>query len=611
MNHPVKTEGKTFHQVCVTIFLLIWGLIPGWWYARFRHSVFALDDPSLINFLSDKKISLLEKTFTNIGANRWRPIANIGFVMVHGLVGNSYFGWWAINVILLGLLVIATTALFIRASGSLLVGLGLGMLVATSRFSQYQVINATGVMEAIGNLLFILMIFGLYEFWRSSKIRWMQSSLMCFTLLIFTHERYQTILLAWFVFISLHFSWNMSRRIKWGIAFALPVVILNVMKKFIFDIPLFVGTGSAWEMGYTAKSATDHFFMAISSLSGMNLGPNYLVGASFEIQNINHQVASLGIVFLFGAILCGPILGRQTHSGATVLKNMDYKSSSLVLIAIMIGSVITTIRLEQRWLVTSYLFLMLGVAVSFYNSNLENRFNRSIRVVPILLFVSLGIFMNFHYRTAVDGVYFRSHQTGAEILLNTVKPVLESSAQFETSLYVVDPNPGANWDAALRPIVTSNTRLQLPNVITVADEADIPDSYQGVTALFLDVTTGILSSRNIVIPPKFEITGDVFPDGWAGKNLTITNISKKCSTIEISIDPKGNWGKNIVTISPSFGEVSRVPITKDVVKTILTPSGEKPSIDIQFKNVWIPADQSASEDVRALSAALTVTCSQP
>ena len=66
-----------------------------------------------------------------------------------------------------------------------------------------------------------------------------------------------------------------------------------------------------------------------------------------------------------------------------------------------------------------------------------------------------------------------------------------------------------------------------------------------------------------------------------------------------------------MTISPSFGEVSRVPIAKDVIKTILTPSGENPSIDIQFKNVWIPADQSASEDVRALSAALTATCSQP
>jgi hypothetical protein len=466
-------------------------------------------------------------------------------------------------------------------------------------------------MEALGNLLFILMIFGLYEFWRSSQIRWMQSSLMCFTLLVFTHERYQTILLAWFVFISLHFSWNMSRRIKWGIAFALPVVILNVMKKFIFDIPLFVGTGSAWSMGYTAKSATDHFLMAVGDLSGANLGPNWLAGASFETQNINHQIASLGIVFLFGTILCGPILGKQTHSGITVLKNMDFKSSSLVLIAIMIGSVITTIRLEQRWLVTSHLFLMLGVAVSFFNSNSENRFNRSIRIVPILLFVSLGIFMNFHYRTAVDGVYFRSHQTGTEILLNTVKPVLENSAKFETSLYVVDPNPGANWDAALRPIVTSNTRLQLPNVITVANEADIPDSYEGVTALFLDTSTGVLSSRSIAIPPKFEVTGDVFPDGWAGKNLTITNISKKCSTIEISIDPKGNWGKNIVTISPSFGEVSRVPIAKDLVKTILTPSGENPSIDIQFKNVWIPAEQGTSEDVRALSAALTVTCPQP
>ena len=611
MDHAVKTDRHTFRRAYIGLLLLVWGAIPGWWYRRFRHSVFALDDPSLINFLSDKKISLAQKTISNIGANRWRPIANFGYVTIHQLVGNSYFGWWTINVVLLGLLAIAATALFIRASGSLLVGLSLGMLVATSRFSQYQVITATGVMEALGNLFFILMIIGLYEFWRSSEIRWLQSSLVSFTLLVFTHERYQTILVACLIFFGLHFSWKVSRRIKWGIAFALPVLILNLFKKFVFDIPLFVGTGSAWSMGYTAKSAIDHFFMALSDLGGVNLGPNYLVGVSLEAQNINHQIASLAIVFLLGAIIFSPILGKQPHTKITVLRNMDYKVSSLVLVSVMIMSVITTIRLEQRWLVTSHLFLMLGVAVSFYSCSSENRLSRSIRVVPILCFVFLGIFMNFYYRIGVDGVYFRSSQIGTQVILDVVNPILANSAPFETSLYVVDPTPATNWDVTLRPIVTANTHLRLPTLITVADEADIPNTFAGASALFYDTATGVLSSRAIVIPPKFEITGDVFEDGWVGKNLTITNIDKRCTSMQIVFNPKGNWGENVALLTPSFREPLRINIKKDEVSATFKPSGETPHIDIQFRNAWIPSKQGTNEDVRTLSVVLTVSCSEP
>ena len=364
--------------------------------------------------------------------------------------------------------------------------------------------------------------------------------------------------MAWFVFFGLHFSWKISRRIKWGIAFALPVMILNLFKKFVFDIPLFVGTGSAWSMGFTASSTIDHFLMALGDLSGVNIGPNYLVGVSLEAQNINHQIASLGIIFLFGAILLSPILGKHSHC---------------------------------------------------FNS--ENRLSRSIRLVPILCFIFLGIFMNFYYRTAVDGVYFRSSQIASQSLLNSVKPILDNSIQSENSLYVIDPTPGANWDVALRPIISANTDLRLPTLITVADEADIPNTFAGAVALFYDTATGVLSSREVVITPKFEITGDVFEDGWVGKNLAITNIDKRCTSMQIVFNPKGNWGGNVALLTPSFSEPSLINIKNNEVSATFEPSGETPHIDIQFRNVWIPSEQGTNEDVRALSVALTVTCSQP
>ena len=290
--------GKLFRRFCIGILLLFCGCIPCWWYWRFRHSVFAQDDPGLINFLSDDNISLAQKTVSNISSNRWRPVANVGFVLVHQLVNNSYFGWWTVNVILLGLLVVVCTGLFVRASDSIPVGMALGLLVATSRFSQYQVINATGVMEVLGNIFFIMMLFGVYEYWRSHDIRWIHISLIFFSILTFTHERYQTILVAWLIFFAFHSGWKYIAKFTWCVAYALPVILLNFFKKYIFHIPLLVGTESLSSMGYTAQSTVSHLFMALSGLCGLNLGPNHLVGSSFEVLNINHQMASVGIVFL-------------------------------------------------------------------------------------------------------------------------------------------------------------------------------------------------------------------------------------------------------------------------------------------------------------------------
>ena len=140
----------------------------------------------------------------------------------------------------------------------------------------------------------------------------------------------------------------------------------------------------------------------------------------------------------------------------------------------MVLSVITTIRLEQRWLVTSHLFLLLGVACLYRQTFFISFATKALRIVPVLCLVLLSIFMNLEYRKTIDGVFFRSAQIGTGSLIKMVMPFFEGSAQYESPIYIVDPTPDANWDAVLRPLILANTELSLPRLITVTDQTDIP-----------------------------------------------------------------------------------------------------------------------------------------
>ena len=114
-----------------------------------------------------------------------------------------------------------------------------------------------------------------------------------------------------------------------GIAVALPVMILNLFKKFVFDIPLFVGTGSARSMGFTASSTIDHFLMALGDLSGVNIGPNYLVGVSLEAQNINIKLHLLESYFFLVRFSLAQFLAIILTLKELFLKTLTTKSFHL------------------------------------------------------------------------------------------------------------------------------------------------------------------------------------------------------------------------------------------------------------------------------------------
>ncbi len=82
--------------------------------------------------------------------------------------------------------------------------LSAGTLVTTSRFLFYQITNAVGLMESVA--LLFLVLFSIFFYFSMQDIDtnfYKVLALLTLTILIFTHERYQTLLLPILLILAL------------------------------------------------------------------------------------------------------------------------------------------------------------------------------------------------------------------------------------------------------------------------------------------------------------------------------------------------------------------------------------------------------------------------
>jgi hypothetical protein len=70
-------------------------------YWNITKSVFAMDDPSLINFFQNPNTSTSEKLFPSLVSNRFRPVADVFQFFTFQILANSYWGWVVLNLIVL------------------------------------------------------------------------------------------------------------------------------------------------------------------------------------------------------------------------------------------------------------------------------------------------------------------------------------------------------------------------------------------------------------------------------------------------------------------------------------------------------------------------------
>jgi hypothetical protein len=112
------------------------------------------------------------------------------------------------------------------------------------------------------------------------------------------------------------------------------------------------------------------------------------------------------------------------------------------------------------------------------------------------------------------------------------------------------------------------------------------------------------------------LLGEVYPDGWVGKAVTVVPLEADCGTLDLRIVPAALKSSSLVanqtnmTITTSSGHVSSVSIGAipvDVPFVVDAPPGRF-WITIVFDSSMRPSSNGTSPDERELSAGLSAEC---
>jgi hypothetical protein len=462
------------------LMLVALAVSPLIFYWGFRIGSFTVDDPGLISYLSDGKRSFWDKVFNNISSSRWRPLSEFHYLLGWAINGKDYSSWMIYSSFFLGVTGIAFFGTLQVAGVASHFAFGFSLLLITSRFSQYQVVTSTGLMESLGLLLFILLVLSLVVAIRDpsrSAHRWTP---IVFLSLVLTHERFQVLVLPLLFFFLYVTKWEKrDQRVIYAISVVSIPIFLFVIKQLILDLPALVGVGSSTKLGFTSEGFLQHSAQAVLQLVGLNVGEPYLVGLNTPSQNGSTQsVGLVSVVFLVAAISIGLYCiyrsSPQTRggSGRSVSVAGVMVCGILGVASLVVGSSVTQ-RLELRWLSTPYvLVLFLGA----FTLDRWNRAGRNLNLAPIVIFISLissSLLMNFKYRDAMDGIFFRSGQYSVRQSLDTLIPAFEEAIREKLALVVVDPLGRAEMAASLVLLVKSHSDVPVPHLIEVARLSEV------------------------------------------------------------------------------------------------------------------------------------------
>jgi hypothetical protein len=412
---------------------------------------FSLDDPTyLLNAGNSSEASFIQSIFGSTAANRFRPVSDITQYLAFKIAGENSTLWWIINCALIAVCAFILSYAVNKTFRPNLISLFIGISLITSRFLQYNASQVIGVMESTNNILILLIAIFVQKHSHSKESKHLLTAIFLFMLICFSHERFQTLILAFLVYILLVTRKEKKKALLLIGYLVFPIALLASVK-LVLDFPQLVGTGSVTELGFRWDTTFMHACFAFLQIFGINFGPGYLVGVSFEFGPTWLQVLGV-LVFTCGLVICAKYLSatKSRHkAGADVSLRVFWPL--LFCSALLPGLV--TIRLEQRWLMAPMIILML-VASRFLAD--KEKVKRLISSVFLLGYLA----MNFFYVANSSSIFFRGTQDYAVKLLATLGDAWVESSRSANEIVLIakdDPKGLADY---IEKVMRSNTPIE-------------------------------------------------------------------------------------------------------------------------------------------------------
>jgi len=297
------TELKNKNNFLLLLFALATPIIIYLYFLNWKTDTAYGDD--LVVFKEYWKLhTFSERINLPVQFGKYRPLHGMSISFIIELFQKNLTGYYFFNIAVQTInawLFALIINLFLRSP---FFSLLLGLIVGLSRlfyFNIAQLLNG-GALEGLAMAFFLAFLYFLCKAFISKgeppqKSKALLASIVFANLGTYTHERY--IILFPFIVLVLFLSPSLKKidlrtRTILGLAAVISIVLNVAIKKSVYSLPFFIGTGNT-SIQFSISSAITFFFEAILTLFQINSGPPYLVGIPFS----SLSPLSKALVFLF------------------------------------------------------------------------------------------------------------------------------------------------------------------------------------------------------------------------------------------------------------------------------------------------------------------------
>jgi hypothetical protein len=441
----------------VFIFLIIF-----FYFLRWRTRTIYGDDL----YVYDDHLGL--KTFSQIisyppGGGKYRPVNRAITYIVIELFKKNLMLYYVFNVAIQALntfLLALIINLFVR---SRILSVLLSLVFGISRFPFHNISQLMfgGVLEGLAMTFFMAFLFYIVKFAKDAdpasapknKANALIWSLVFANLDLYTHERY-IVLLPFVVLMVLFFPaagrLSAKQKISFSVIAILSMVLNVAIKKYLLNMPFFVGTGGDPNMSFSLNSALSFLSEGILAIFQINIGPQYLsclpivvLPPPIQLFDVFVFVCLLAVLFLY-VFFAGKAFAQKEES---TKNNLFIFISLVVLLLFCLAPAVSTIRLEHRWLQASFavFILMLSIALSSFPYK-----NNIIKYASFLGLAGLILVMNnIYFSKGASNLFMKMAETDASHFKqaldnNTIHANTERLYIWEKQKRVNEDN-GLNW----------------------------------------------------------------------------------------------------------------------------------------------------------------------
>jgi hypothetical protein len=593
-------------------------------YFPYRESSFTIDDPVVLSTFGNEEISLIDRILETVWAARWRPVSWAYYTFASELFSGSFIKWWLAAVGLMGINIV----LFVKILAIMRVRawaiLGLSLIFTTSRFLFGFPLNIAFATEILAVTFILVLLIFLNLFDKTKNLVYVYLTIFLLILLYLTHERF--IFVSVYLCVAIGTRVDIPKRIKTLLITLIFVLMTSFMlgKRFFFQIPLLLGTGSATDLGLTLSNIIQFTRQFVLRVLGLNAGETYLSGYTWTIQTFEHRVLSVVLVFLTLGLLLNSFGLKywERYRFHTERNNVDSNFFLYLLLFFLIsGPAVMTIRLEDRWIFIPFMIVLLMIGHGFTDkpslknsghnkyekrNNAKNKEKPKEKTLPrknfLVIFVLIHMVMNYSYLKSIDSIYFRWSQVTFEKSLAAVKTAnLNALEGNKTVLILHDKSTPEYFKLLVDNIQLKFEDKEIQYLVTDSLPQYRSNLEKSGLLVYEDYLLKVLDlnkSEN-----RLAYTGDLWPDGWAGKRFTAKVVDPRCSRIRVSYYFERN---NTVIVSIDNGSIVSETFSPGEHYRSYDLKDESSTATFNFSNVY--RLNEINGEVREFSSRVKVKC---